>query len=33
MLPDGLEQAFDKESWHGPNLRGAIRAVTTAQAA
>jgi len=21
-----LDEAFDKRSWHGPNLRGAIRA-------
>jgi hypothetical protein len=28
-----LDQAFDKKAWHGPNLRGAIRRVTAAQAA
>jgi len=28
MLLDGLDEAFDKKSWHGPNLRGAIRGVT-----
>jgi hypothetical protein len=33
MLLDGLDEAFDKKSWHGPNLRGAIRGVTAAQAA
>ena len=33
MLLDGLGEAFDKKSWHGPNLRGAIRGVTVAQAA
>lgn len=33
MLLDGLDEAFDKKSWHGPNLRGAIRGVTTLQAA
>lgn len=27
-----LDQAFDKKAWHGPNLRGAIRRVTAAQA-
>ena len=33
MLLDGLDEAFDRKSWHGPNLRGAIRGVTAAQAA
>ncbi len=33
MLLDGLDEAFDKKSWHGPNLRGAIRGVTASQAA
>jgi len=33
MLLDGLGEAFDKKSWHGPNLRGAIRGVTAVQAA
>ena len=33
MLLDGLDEAFDKKSWHGPNLRGAIRGVTVVQAA
>src|SRR5580700_7885981 len=33
MLLVGLDEAFDKKSWHGPNLRGAIRGVTAAQAA
>ena len=28
-----LDEAFDKKSWHGPNLRGSIRGVTAAQAA
>jgi hypothetical protein len=28
-----LDEAFDKKSWHGPNLRGAIRGVTAQQAA
>jgi hypothetical protein len=28
-----LDEAFDKKSWHGPNLRGAIRGVTAIQAA
>src|SRR3954465_11257598 len=32
MLLDGLDEAFDKPSWHGPNLRGAIRGVTAIQA-
>jgi hypothetical protein len=33
MLLDFLDEAFDKKSWHGPNLRGSIRGVTAAQAA
>jgi hypothetical protein len=33
MLLDLLDEAFDKKSWHGPNLRGSIRGVTAAQAA
>jgi hypothetical protein len=33
MLLDGLDEAFDKKSWHGPNLRAAIRGVTVTQAA
>jgi len=33
FLLDLLDEAFDKKSWHGPNLHGAIRGVTTAQAA
>jgi hypothetical protein len=32
MLLEGLDEAFDKKSWHGPNLRGAIRGVTARQA-
>ena len=27
-----LDEAFNKTAWHGPNLRGAIRRVTPAQA-
>jgi hypothetical protein len=26
---DGLDEAFDKKSWHGPNLRAAIRGATS----
>ena len=33
MLLNLLDEAFDKKSWHGPNLRGAIRGVTVKQAA
>jgi DinB family protein len=33
MLLDVLDEAFDKKSWHGPNLRGSIRGVSAAQAA
>ena len=28
-----LDEAFDKLSWHGPNLRGAIRGVSAEEAA
>src|SRR5437016_5576001 len=28
-----LDEAYDKRSWHGPNLRGAIRGITAKQAA
>jgi DinB superfamily len=33
VLLDLLDEAFDKKSWHGPNLRGSIRGVTARQAA
>jgi DinB superfamily len=33
MLLNFLDEGFDKKSWHGPNLRGAIRGVTAKQAA
>ncbi len=33
VLLDLLDEAFDKKSWHGPNLRGSIRGVTAQQAA
>jgi hypothetical protein len=32
-LLDVLDEAFDKKSWHGPNLRGSIRGVTAEPAA
>jgi hypothetical protein len=32
-LLDLLDEAFDKKSWHGPNLTGSIRGVKAAQAA
>jgi hypothetical protein len=28
-----LDEAYDKRSWHGPNLRSAIRGITAEQAA
>ena len=28
-----LDQAYNKPSWHGTNLRGSVRRVTPAQAA
>lgn len=33
ILLEGLDEAFDKKSWHGPNLRGSIRGVSAAEAA
>jgi len=33
LLLDGLEEAFHKKSWHGPNLRNALRGVTAKEAA
>jgi hypothetical protein len=33
ILLDLLDEAFDRKSWHGPNLRGSLRGVTPEQAA
>jgi len=33
LLLELLDEAFDRKSWHGPNLRGSIRGVTGKQAA
>ena len=33
VLVDALDYAFDKRSWHGPNLMGALRGVTPTAAA
>lgn len=33
LLIEGLEEAFERKAWHGPNLRGALRGVTFQQAA
>ena len=33
LLLELLDEAFDRKSWHGPNLRGSIRGVTAKQAA
>jgi hypothetical protein len=33
QLLEFLDEAFDKKSWHGPNLLGALRGVTATQAA
>ena len=33
LLVRALDQAFNRRSWHGPNLRGSIRGVTARQAA
>ncbi|HEX2474927.1 MAG TPA: DinB family protein [Lacipirellulaceae bacterium] len=32
LLLDVIDQGFDRQSWHGPNLRGSIRGVTHQQA-
>ena len=32
LLLAALDEAFNKKSWHGPNLRGAIRGVSAEQA-
>jgi hypothetical protein len=32
LLLDVIDQAFDRQSWHGPNLRGSIRGLTDRQA-
>ena len=32
MLLDVIDQGFDRQPWHGPNLRGSIRGVTFDQA-
>jgi hypothetical protein len=32
LLLGGLAEAFHKKSWHGPNLRNALRGVTVKQA-
>ena len=33
LLLASLDEAFDRRSWHGTNLRGSLRGVTLAQAA
>lgn len=33
LLLAALDEAFDRRSWHGANLRGSIRGLTAAQAA
>lgn len=32
LLLDVVDRAWRRKSWHGPNLRGALRGVTSAQA-
>jgi len=32
LLLELLEEAFDRRSWHGPNLRGGLRGVSAAEA-
>ena len=33
LLLEGLDAAFDRRAWHGPNLRGSLRGVTARRAA
>jgi hypothetical protein len=33
VLLELIDEAFDKKSWHGPNLRGSVRGVSVQQAA
>jgi hypothetical protein len=33
LLLDGLDEAFERHSWHGTNLRGSLRGVTAEAAA
>jgi uncharacterized damage-inducible protein DinB len=33
MLMNALDQAYDRQSWHGTNLRGALRGLSPAQVA
>jgi hypothetical protein len=33
LLLQVLDEAYDKKSWHGPNLRGSVRGLTPGQAA
>lgn len=32
LIVDALDEAFDRKSWHGTNLRGSLRRVTARQA-
>jgi hypothetical protein len=32
LLLHAIDEGFDRAAWHGPNLRGSLRGVTTAQA-
>ena len=32
LLLDALDEAFDRHSWHGPNLRGSLRGLSAEQA-
>lgn len=33
LLLQNLDEAYEKKAWHGPNLRGALRGVTSREAA
>jgi len=32
LLLDNIDEAYKRKAWHGPNLRGALRGVTAAEA-
>lgn len=33
LLLDGINEAYEKKAWHGPNLRGSIRGLSAKEAA
>jgi hypothetical protein len=32
LLLDAFDEAYDRKAWHGPNLRGAVRGISEAEA-